>query len=78
MPAPLVALMSAVSTGSEPVAGSASLVTFTFAQRIPIPSYLIAIVVGDIRARDVGPRSRVWSEPSMVRARLPYDATLSL
>jgi leukotriene-A4 hydrolase len=42
--------------------------TFSYAQPVPIPSYLIAIVVGDLAFRDVGPRSRVWAEPSVVEA----------
>jgi leukotriene-A4 hydrolase len=31
-----------------------------------IPPYLIALAVGRLESRDVGPRSRVWAEPSMV------------
>jgi aminopeptidase N len=33
-----------------------------------IPPYLIAFAVGELVARDVGPRSRVWAEPSVVEA----------
>lgn len=36
--------------------------------QVPIPSYLIALAVGALEARELGPRSRVWSEPSMVEA----------
>ncbi len=32
----------------------------------PIPSYLLAIAVGDLVSREIGPRSRVWAEPSVV------------
>jgi aminopeptidase N len=32
----------------------------------PIPPYLFAFAVGDLEARDLGPRSRVWAEPSVV------------
>ena len=31
-----------------------------------IPSYLFAFAVGELVSRDLGPRSRVWAEPSVV------------
>ena len=31
--------------------------------------YLLALAVGNLEARDIGPRSRVWSEPETVAAR---------
>jgi hypothetical protein len=31
-----------------------------------MPSYLIALAVGDLQGRDIGPRSRVYGEPSVV------------
>lgn len=31
-----------------------------------MPSYLIAIVVGVLEQREIGPRSAVWAEPSVV------------
>jgi len=34
----------------------------------PIPPYLLAFAVGQLESRDVGPRSRVWAEPSVVEA----------
>ena len=39
---------------------------FKFNQPIAIPSYLIALAVGEMEARSVGPRSSVWAEPSVV------------
>ena len=33
-----------------------------FHQKVPIQSYLIAIAVGDLHSRKIGPRSHVWSE----------------
>ena len=36
--------------------------------QVPIPSYLLAIAVGDLEERRIGPLSRVWSEPSVVDA----------
>ena len=32
----------------------------------PIPPYLFAFAVGDLESRELGPRSRVWAEPSVV------------
>ena len=40
--------------------------TYYWTQRVPIPSYLLALVVGDLASVDIGPRSRVWAEPSVV------------
>jgi aminopeptidase N len=34
----------------------------------PVPSYLIALAVGDLTSRDLSPRSRVWAEPATVEA----------
>eukprot|EP00127_Corallochytrium_limacisporum_P001688 Clim_evm25s77 gene=Clim_evmTU25s77 len=66
---PLKALMSAVLTGSDKadVEGTEMNVC-RFEQKVPISSYLLALVVGDLESREVGPRSAVWSEPSMVDA----------
>lgn len=32
----------------------------------PIPPYLFALAVGELESRELGPRSRVWAEPSVV------------
>ncbi|CAB3234846.1 unnamed protein product [Arctia plantaginis] len=34
----------------------------TFKQPMPLPSYLVAIAVGVLESRTLGPRSKVWSE----------------
>lgn len=39
---------------------------FRFRMPNPIPPYLIAIGIGDLVHRDVGPRTGVWAEPSVV------------
>jgi len=39
-----------------------------FAMPQPVPSYLIALAVGDLTSRDLSPRSRVWAEPATVGA----------
>lgn len=37
--------------------------TYTFQQKIPIPSYLVAIASGNIVSAKIGPRSTVYAEP---------------
>jgi hypothetical protein len=49
-------------------AGSGPTKVFHFSQKVPIPTYLLALAVGELVSRQVGPRSRVWSEPAMVEA----------
>ena len=66
VPAPLTAVMSAQRVG-EPVTQGASRV-FTYRMPHPVAPYLIAIGVGDIAFRSLGPRSGVWTEPSMLDA----------
>ena len=39
---------------------------FRFKMDQPIPSYLIALAVGDLSFRSTGPRTGVWAEPSML------------
>ena len=39
---------------------------FRFRMDKPVPPYLIAMAVGDLAFKATGPRSGVWSEPSMV------------
>jgi len=65
VPSGLTAVMSAVSTGSE-IKGNNMI--FKFKQDVPMSSYLIALGIGNIESREIGPRSRVWSEKSMVDA----------
>lgn len=55
----LTALMSAIRVGNE------SGIT-KFEQTVPIPSYLLAIAVGDLHSKRVGPRSHVWAEKSVL------------
>ncbi|HEY2622986.1 MAG TPA: M1 family metallopeptidase [Dyella sp.] len=54
-------VMSAINDAKHPLDGN-----FTFNQPHPIPSYLLAIAAGDIAARETGPRSAVYAEPSVV------------
>ncbi len=39
---------------------------YTFKMKHPIPSYLIAIAVGDLQFKSLGKRTGVYSEPSMI------------
>jgi hypothetical protein len=41
---------------------------FRFKQAVPISSYLLALAVGNLVQRELGPISAVWSEPEMVEA----------
>jgi len=78
VPQPLTALMSAVpdSPPAAPpalphlgdVAPQGPAHCFAFTQKVPIPPYLLALAVGELESRELSPRSRVWSEPSMVEA----------
>jgi leukotriene-A4 hydrolase len=61
VPPPLRVLMAAADAGPSPTGSR-----WTMPQ--PIPPYLLAFAVGDLAGRDVGPRSRVWAEPSVVDA----------
>lgn len=62
----LTALMSAISTGASELEDGKKV--FEFEQKVAVPSYLIALVVGNLKGVEVGPRSTVWSEPEMVEA----------
>uniref|UniRef100_A0A8C9WN95 Leukotriene A(4) hydrolase n=2 Tax=Scleropages formosus TaxID=113540 RepID=A0A8C9WN95_SCLFO len=66
VPKELVAVMGAVGDGQEPDPQDSSRTIYRFRQAVPIPSYLIAIVVGVLESRDIGPRSKVWSEKELV------------
>ncbi|XP_061682752.1 aminopeptidase RNPEPL1 isoform X2 [Syngnathoides biaculeatus] len=39
---------------------------FHFSMDAPVPAYLVALVAGNLRHADVGPRSRVWAEPCLL------------
>jgi leukotriene-A4 hydrolase len=67
VPEALTAVMSAGPTEGAGVV-EAGTRTLRFAMPQPVPSYLIALAVGDLASRDVSPRSRVWAEPATVDA----------
>ncbi|MFA6470349.1 MAG: M1 family metallopeptidase [Bacteroidota bacterium] len=57
----LLALMSAGNPTSKTADG-----VYTFEMKQPIPSYLLALAVGDLEFRSLGKRSGVYAEPAMV------------
>lgn len=62
VPKPLRAVMSA---NNDPKADTEK-GSFHFEMDKPIPSYLLAIAVGDIAVKTTGPRTAVYAEPGMV------------
>jgi leukotriene-A4 hydrolase len=62
-PKPLRVIMSADNDIRHPLNGD-----YRFTMKQPIPSYLLAISVGEIAVRTTGPRSAVFAEPSVVDA----------
>lgn len=62
VPKELRAVMSA-DNNPGPLRGDGE---FHFVMDKPIPSYLLAIAVGDIAVKATGPRTAVYAEPSMV------------
>lgn len=57
--------MSAVPTGKSKVEKSRKK-SYQFSQTLPVPAYLIAIAVGDLSQKKIGPRSTVWAEPDLI------------
>jgi leukotriene-A4 hydrolase len=66
---PLVAVMSAISNKEENAKSKhEKFSVFHFHQKVPIPAYLIALAVGELECREIGPRSHIWSERAMLDA----------
>jgi leukotriene-A4 hydrolase len=66
-PSALSAVMSAAPGSDEP-ASTPDTRTLVFEMPQPIPPYLLALAVGDLESRDLGPRTRVYAEPGVVEA----------
>jgi aminopeptidase N len=64
VPKELVAVMSAEHVGQPRETANGRVYEFRLTH--PIPPYLIAIAVGDIAFRSLGPRTGVYSEPTVV------------
>jgi leukotriene-A4 hydrolase len=67
-PAGLRAVMSAAHGPVDSKRDAAGLTAFRFEMKEAIPSYLIAIAVGDLEFRAISPRTGVYSEPSVLDA----------
>ncbi|KAJ2823703.1 Leucyl aminopeptidase yscIV [Coemansia erecta] len=65
VPKPLTALMSAIATGSSDEGDS---IVYSFEQKTTIPSYLVALVVGNLTSAKISDRCAVWSEPENIDA----------
>ncbi len=61
VPIDLMALMSADNPINKTADG-----IYTFKQEKPIPSYLMALAVGDVVFSPIGPKTGVYAEPSMI------------
>ncbi|MEZ4388132.1 MAG: M1 family metallopeptidase [Candidatus Krumholzibacteriia bacterium] len=73
VPAPLRAVMSAANTGEETDDGRT---TWSFAMPQAIPTYLLALAVGNLEGRDLSPRCRVYAEPETIeQAAWEFDET---
>ncbi|WP_066793716.1 M1 family metallopeptidase [Sphingomonas soli] len=69
VPGDLVAVMSGDRLdGEKGQANADGSRTYRFRMDRPVPPYLIALAVGDLAFKATGPRSGVWSEPSMLDA----------
>ncbi|KAI4481932.1 hypothetical protein M0802_012973 [Mischocyttarus mexicanus] len=63
VPKHMTALMSAIFNGTYETEKTK---VYTFNQTIPIPSYLIAIAVGVLASKKIGPRTTVWAEEKYI------------
>lgn len=63
VPPGLRAVMGAQQTGGQGADG-----WYAFEMPQPIPSYLMALAVGQLDAREIGPRTTVYAEPSLLEA----------
>lgn len=66
-PEPLTVVMSAQMLGTQP-GPAPGLRTWTFRMDEPVAPYLIAIGIGELAFRELGPRTGVYAEPSMLEA----------
>lgn len=65
-PKPLTVVMSGLRIGEPEDLGDKR--AFRFRMDKPVAPYLIAIAAGDLAFRELGPRTGVWTEPSMLQA----------
>lgn len=65
IPRELRAVMAAAERGRTT---DGDVATHKFEMPQPIPPYLFAFAVGDLKSRELSPRVRVWAEPAVVAA----------
>jgi leukotriene-A4 hydrolase len=65
LPAPMVAVMASAPLGRRREGG---LMRCEFEMPQAVPSYLFGLAAGEIEARDLGPRCRIYAEPAMLEA----------
>ncbi|SFU42558.1 leukotriene A-4 hydrolase/aminopeptidase [Pontibacter akesuensis] len=63
VPKELLAVMSAENPVEKNATG-----TYTFEMKQPIPSYLMALSVGDLVFSEVGPQTGIYAEPATIQA----------
>ena len=70
VPAPLVALMSALreNEGVPILSADGSLATYSFRQPVPLSSYLLSLAIGKLESKRIGPRSHIWTEKEMLES----------
>ena len=67
VPSELTAVMSAPKWDeADPTPPPPNMRSFSFRMEHPVAPYLIAIAVGDLAFRELGPRTGVWTEPVML------------
>lgn len=76
LPDPLVAACSGTfREGENPTKEANGDLTYHYVQKLPIPTYLIAIVAGALKKASIGPRSSVWTEAEWIdRAVYEFNA----
>ncbi|MBW0143728.1 M1 family metallopeptidase [Sphingomicrobium sp. B8] len=65
VPNPLVAVMSAPSSG-DPIPDGETHTVYRFEMDKSVPPYLIALAVGDLEFKPLGIKTGVWAEPEMI------------
>ena len=66
VPSGMRAVMSAELLTPDGEPGNDGRTAYRFRLDTPVPPYLFALAVGDLSFRELGPRSGVWAEPSVV------------
>ena len=66
VPEGFTAVMAAEQLGVMEADGAGDTRSFRFVMPQKVPGYLVALGVGDIERREVGPRTAVWADPAVV------------